>query len=58
METLFDVGFTEKDKRVRLRVGLANVHATITKHKGEIRVESKPNEGTTFEIKLPIRQSG
>jgi len=55
---LFDVGFTEKDKRVRLRVGLANVHATITKHRGEIRVTSKVNEGTTFEIKLPIRQTG
>ena len=51
------MGFTEKDKRVRLSVGLANVHATIAKHKGEIQVMSKLNEGTTFEIRLPIRQT-
>ena len=44
--------------RDSLHVGLANVQATITKHHGEIAVANTVNEGTTFEIKLPIRQSG
>jgi signal transduction histidine kinase len=58
LKTLFDVGFAEKGARIRLRVGLANVQATVSKLHGEIHVDSKLNEGTTFEIKLPIRQTG
>jgi len=56
LETLFDIGFAEKGSRMRLRVGLANVQAVISKHRGEITVESTVTEGTTFEIRLPIRQ--
>ena len=57
LETLFDIGFAEKGSRIRLRVGLANVQAVISKHHGEIVAESTVNEGTVFEIRLPIRQS-
>ena len=34
-------------------LGLAVVYGIIQQHKGEIDVESKPNQGTTFTITLP-----
>jgi two-component system NtrC family sensor kinase len=36
-------------------LGLAVVYGIIQQHKGEIEVESKPNQGTTFTISLPRR---
>jgi two-component system NtrC family sensor kinase len=36
-------------------LGLAVVYGIIQQHKGEIEVESKPNQGTTFMITLPRR---
>jgi two-component system NtrC family sensor kinase len=36
-------------------LGLAVVYGIIQQHKGEIEVESKPNQGTTFIISLPRR---
>ena len=57
LETLFDVGFAEKGSRIRLHVGLANVQATIAKHHGEISVQSAVDGGTTFVIRLPIKQN-
>jgi two-component system NtrC family sensor kinase len=36
-------------------LGLAVAYGIIQQHKGEIEVESKPNEGTTFIISLPRR---
>lgn len=57
LATLFDIGFAEKGARMRLHVGLANVHATISKHHGEITVDSKLDQGTTFDIRLPVKQS-
>ena len=57
LATLFDVGFAEKGSRIRLHVGLANVQAVISKHHGEVTVESTLDKGTTFEIRLPIKQT-
>ena len=36
-------------------LGLAVVYGIIQQHKGEIEVDSKPNQGTTFMITLPRR---
>ena len=36
-------------------LGLAVVYGIVQQHKGEIEVESKPNQGTTFTITLPRR---
>ena len=36
-------------------LGLAVVYGIIQQHKGEIEVESKTNQGTTFTITLPRR---
>jgi signal transduction histidine kinase len=35
-------------------LGLAIVRKIVTEHKGEIRVESAPGHGTTFNVALPI----
>ena len=57
LANIFEVGFIEKGSRIRLHVGLANVQAVVQKHRGEIKVSSKLEKGTTFEILLPVRQS-
>ena len=53
---IFEVGFIEKGSKIRLHVGLANVQAVVQKHRGEIKVRSELEKGTTFEILLPVRQ--
>jgi signal transduction histidine kinase len=45
---------TKRDKRNGL--GLSVAYGIITRHNGEINVESQPGEGTTFTIKLPAKQ--
>ena len=35
-------------------IGLALVHELVTMHGGTITVESKPNEGTVFKVRLPF----
>ena len=53
LDSLFEIGFTEKGSRMRLHVGLANVQAAVSKHRGQIHVESELEKGTTFAITLP-----
>jgi len=38
-------------------LGLSNSRWIILKHKGDIQVESKLNEGTTFSVYLPYVNS-
>ena len=49
---VFDPLFTTKAKGIGL--GLAMVKETVEKHKGTIGVTSRPGEGTTFSIRLPV----
>lgn len=56
LSQIFDIGFTRSGTRIRLNVGLANVQAVATKHHGEIRAESEVGRGTSFEMRLPLRQ--
>lgn len=48
---IFDPLFTTKKTGTGL--GLSVVHQIVTMHHGEITVDSVPNEGTTFHIRLP-----
>lgn len=57
LDSIFDIGFTKGGARVRLNVGLANVQTAIAKHHGEIQVDSEVGHGTTFDIRLPLRQA-
>ncbi|MCJ7679140.1 MAG: ATP-binding protein, partial [Candidatus Aminicenantes bacterium] len=49
--------FTTK-KKEGTGLGLSISHRYIKNHHGEITFESVENEGATFTIRLPIRQSG
>jgi len=55
MDKIFNPLFSSKDKRFGM--GLPLVKRIVTEHMGEISVASKPGEGTTFRIKLPLRWS-
>jgi two-component system NtrC family sensor kinase len=52
LPNIFEPFFSTKEST---GLGLAVVYGIIQQHKGEIEVESKPNEGTTFIINLPKR---
>ena len=52
LENIFHPFFTTKDKGTGL--GLAVIHKIITDHRGSIQVDSAPDHGTTFLIRLPL----
>lgn len=52
-EKVFHPFFTSKEKGTGL--GLSIVKKIVSLHHGEIELESKPNQGTTFHISLPIQ---
>lgn len=52
---VFDPFFTTKRGRSN-GLGLSVAYGIITRHNGEIAVESQPGEGTTFTIILPAKQ--
>jgi len=51
LPNIFDPYFTTKPGGVGL--GLANVHKLVEAHGGEIEVESSPEQGTSFTIRIP-----
>jgi len=54
IKKIFEPFFTTKGTGKGAGLGLFMVYNIIEQHKGEIEVESKINEGTTFKISLPI----
>jgi len=56
LERIFDPYFSTKQSGSGL--GLAIVHSVITKHNGQIRVDSTPDIGTTFTLYLPADKQG
>lgn len=53
---IFDAFYTTKDIGKGTGLGLSIVYNIIKQHKGEIEVESRENEGTTFKITLPVER--
>jgi len=53
---IFDPFYTSKEKNTG--IGLSMVYSIIREHRGSISVDSVVNQGTTFRILLPTRQTG
>lgn len=53
LNQIFDAGFTSRKSPKHAGMGLALTQQIISKHKGHIKVESKPGEGTKVTIQLP-----
>ncbi len=55
---IFDPFFTTKPVGKGTGLGLSLSHSIIERHGGRLTVESKPGEGTTFAIELPLDATG
>jgi len=56
LQRIFDPFFTTKPEGEGTGLGLSVSFGIITRHRGQISVDSKPGLGTTFTILLPIEQ--
>jgi PAS domain S-box-containing protein len=54
LHRIFDPYFTTKEKTKGTGLGLAVVHGIVKAHKGAVRVSSRVEEGTTFDVLLPL----
>jgi signal transduction histidine kinase len=54
LKKIFTPFFTTKEVGQGTGLGLPVVHGIVTSHGGSIRVESKVNRGSRFEIQLPL----
>jgi signal transduction histidine kinase len=54
VDKIFEPFFTTRE--IGTGLGLAITHGIIGRHGGDIRVQSRPDQGTTFTIRLPHNQ--
>jgi len=55
LERVFDPFFTTKPAGEGTGLGLSVCHRIVSEHDGTIDVKSRPGEGTTFLIRLPVK---
>ncbi len=56
LDRIFEPFFTTKEVGKGTGLGLFICHKIVTDHGGELSVESKEGEGTTFWIRLPVAE--
>jgi signal transduction histidine kinase len=56
LDQIFDPGFTTKGVGVGTGLGMSISYNIVQKHGGEISVESRPGQGTTVTVTLPVTQ--
>ena len=54
---IFEPFFTTKKEAYGVGLGLSTVYGIIERHKGSVDVESRPGEGATFILKLPVAET-
>jgi signal transduction histidine kinase len=54
---LFEPFFTTKKKGKGVGLGLSVAYGIVQEHGGSIYVRSKSGEGTTFEVKVPLKST-
>ena len=58
LEQVFEPFFTTKDDWQGQGLGLAVAYRIIEAHSGSIKLDSKPSEGTTVTVLLPVKRGG
>jgi two-component system NtrC family sensor kinase len=58
LEQIFKPFFTTKPRGRGLGLGLYSAQAIVEQHHGRVHVSSQPGVATTFEVILPLEQSG
>jgi len=56
IERMFDPFFTTKGPTVGTGLGLSICQSIVKHHNGSIAVQSKPGEGATFTVSLPVEE--
>lgn len=56
LDKIIEPFFTTKSETDGVGLGLAVVYGIVNRHRGRIEVESDPDSGTAFIVRLPLRQ--